>query len=53
MKENDMKRIGAWIATVLKSPEDAALHAKIAAEVKEFASAYPLHVGVGKVDAAA
>jgi glycine hydroxymethyltransferase len=53
MKEDDMKRIGGWIATVLKAPDDAALHAKIAAEVKAFASGFPLHVGVGQLEATA
>jgi glycine hydroxymethyltransferase len=46
MKEDDMRRIGDWIATVLRAPEDVALQAKIAAEVKEFANAFPLHAGV-------
>ena len=53
MKEDDMRRIAGWIARVLKSPEDAALHATVAAEVREFASDFPLHVGVGKVEATA
>jgi glycine hydroxymethyltransferase len=47
MKEAEMKKVAEWIARVLRAPEDAGVHATIAAEVKAFAADYPLHVGVG------
>jgi glycine hydroxymethyltransferase len=52
MREAEMRRIADWIAVVLKAPDDAALHGRIAAEVRAFAVDFPLHVGVDKFTAA-
>ena len=46
MKEDEMRRIAGWIDQVLRAPEDKALHARVAGEVREFALGFPLHVGV-------
>ena len=42
MKEAEMDQIGDWIAQVLAAPEDAALHARIRAEVAAFAPRFPV-----------
>jgi glycine hydroxymethyltransferase len=46
MREGEMKRVGQWIGQVLRSHEDEKLAARIAGEVREFASSFPLHVPV-------
>jgi glycine hydroxymethyltransferase len=43
MKEDDMRKVAAWINQVLENPENLALHQKVAQEVREFCSAFPLH----------
>jgi glycine hydroxymethyltransferase len=43
MKEDDMRRVAAWMNQVLNNPENPELHQKIAQEVAEFCSAFPLH----------
>jgi glycine hydroxymethyltransferase len=50
MKEDEMRRIAGWIGRVLRAPGDAALQARIAAEVREFTTHYPLHVPVGEME---
>jgi glycine hydroxymethyltransferase len=40
MKEAEMKKVGAWILGVLKSPEDAGVLEKTRLEIAEFAGAY-------------
>ncbi len=40
-KEAEMERIGVWIDTVIQSSDDAAVQARVAAEIKEFCSGYP------------
>ena len=42
MGVDEMKRIGAWILAVLKSPDDAALHAKIKGEIKSLYKSFPV-----------
>ena len=42
MGVDEMKRIGAWILAVLKSPDDAALHAKIKGEIKSLCKSFPV-----------
>ncbi|WP_437207282.1 serine hydroxymethyltransferase [Planctomicrobium sp. SH664] len=37
MKQDEMKKVGAWILQVFKAPEDAALLARVQGEVAEFA----------------
>jgi len=46
MKEDEMKRVGAWILEVLASPEDDAVATKVAGEIEQFASAFPVP-GIG------
>ena len=46
MKEAEMKKVGAWILTALKAPEDAAHLEKIRLEIAEFATAFPVP-GIG------
>jgi glycine hydroxymethyltransferase len=43
LKEDDMRRVAAWMHQVLSNPENTELHQKIAQEVAEFCSAFPLH----------
>lgn len=46
MKEVEMKRVGAWILTVLKHAEDAAVIERTRSEIKEFCQAFPVP-GIG------
>lgn len=46
MAEDEMRRIAKWIGLVLRNVEDLDLQARLAAEIREFASSYPLHVPV-------
>ncbi len=46
MKEDEMKRVGAWILDVLAAPEDEAVTTKVSGEIAEFASAFPVP-GIG------
>ncbi len=41
MREPEMRRIGAWIGQVLADPADAAVQAKVRAEVKELCQQFP------------
>lgn len=43
MKEEEMKRIGTWIAQVLKHPESDSIRAKIRKEVLDLVEAFPLY----------
>ncbi|WP_417851272.1 serine hydroxymethyltransferase [Thalassoglobus sp.] len=42
MKEDEMKKVGAWILQVLKSAEDEAAIDAVRKEIAEFAKAYPV-----------
>ncbi|MBX3437042.1 MAG: serine hydroxymethyltransferase [Planctomycetaceae bacterium] len=42
MKEAEMQRVGQWILTILKSPDDAAAASRVKAEIAEFARSYPV-----------
>ena len=42
MKEPEMRQLGAWIAAILKNPEDEALQATIRAEVRKLAAQFPV-----------
>ena len=37
-----MKRIGAWMLAAIKSSDDAALHARIRAEVSQLCEQFPV-----------
>ena len=39
---DEMRRVAAWILRVLDNPDDEAEHARVAAEVREMAAAYPV-----------
>lgn len=41
MGEAEMVRIAQWIDTVVSSPEDGALHSKVAAEIKDLCAGFP------------
>ena len=41
MREPEMKQIAAWMGAVVDAPADAALHAKIAGEVRELCAKFP------------
>ncbi|MEP6862508.1 MAG: serine hydroxymethyltransferase [Deltaproteobacteria bacterium] len=41
MKEPEMKQIAAWMAQVVAAPADAAVHTKIAGEVRELCAKFP------------
>ena len=43
MKEEEMRKLGTWIATILKDIDNAALKTKIRGEVCELASKYTLY----------
>lgn len=40
MKEDEMKRVGAWILQVLRAPEDGANLTKVRGEIREFCKNY-------------
>lgn len=42
MKEPEMKQLGAWIAAILKAPEDEALQASVRDEVRKMAACFPV-----------
>lgn len=42
MKEDEMKKVGAWILKVLGAPEDAANIETVKGEIAEFAQSYPV-----------
>ncbi len=42
MKEDEMRRVAAWIARVLKDPDGDGVRESVRAEVAEFARAYPV-----------
>ena len=41
MKETEMRQIAAWMDQVVSAPADAALHARIAGEVRELCAKFP------------
>jgi glycine hydroxymethyltransferase len=41
MKEPEMRQIAAWMERVVASPTDAALHAKVAGEIRELCVRFP------------
>jgi len=43
MREPEMRRIGKWIAAILKNPEDEGLRARIRKEVRALVEAFPLY----------
>ncbi len=46
MKQDEMKKVGAWILRVLKSPDDAAVTATVKNEICDFAKSFPVP-GIG------
>jgi glycine hydroxymethyltransferase len=46
MKEEEMRKVGAWILRVLRGPEDGALVERVRGEIAEFARAFPVP-GIG------
>lgn len=42
MKEDEMRRVGQWILSILRAPDDTSLAAKIKSEIAEFARNYPV-----------
>ncbi len=46
MKEAEMQKVGAWILTILRAPDDVALQRRVKAEIAEFAHGYPVP-GIG------
>ncbi len=43
MKEEEMRRIGDWIARVIERPDDEERRAKVRAEVEELCASFPLY----------
>jgi glycine hydroxymethyltransferase len=41
MAEAEMRQIAAWMDAVVVAPGDAALHAKIAGEIRELCAKFP------------
>ena len=46
MKQDEMKKVGAWILRVLKAPDDAAVTEAVKHEIREFAKSFPVP-GIG------
>jgi len=42
MKQDEMKKVGAWILRVLKAADDTAAGEKVRAEIADFARSYPV-----------
>lgn len=42
MKQDEMKRVGQWILSVLRSPEDEAVMTRVKGEIRDFCAAYPV-----------
>jgi glycine hydroxymethyltransferase len=42
MKQDEMKKVGAWILRVLRTPDDEAVGAGVRREIAEFAKAFPV-----------
>ncbi len=42
MKQDEMKKVGAWILSVLRSPEDAAVIERVRGEIQSFCAAFPV-----------
>lgn len=42
MKQDQMKRVGQWILSVLRSPEDESVATKVRGEIREFCQAFPV-----------
>jgi glycine hydroxymethyltransferase len=42
MKNDEMKRVGAWVLEVLAAPEDTGILEKVRGEIREFAQAFPV-----------
>ena len=46
MKQEEMKKVGAWILSVLRAPEDAAVIERVRGEIQSFCTAFPVP-GIG------
>ena len=46
MKQDEMKKVGAWILSVLRAPEDAAVIERVRGEIQSFCKAFPVP-GIG------
>lgn len=42
MRQDEMKKVGAWILRVLKAPEDATVIESVKGEIREFTKAFPV-----------
>ena len=42
MRQEEMKRVGAWILRVLKAPEDASVIETVKSEIREFTRSFPV-----------
>ena len=42
MKQDEMKKVGAWILRVLKSPDDESLLSAVRNEIREFTQSFPV-----------
>ena len=42
MKQDEMKKVGAWILEIFKSPENPAVIAKVKSEIREFTKSFPV-----------
>jgi glycine hydroxymethyltransferase len=49
---DEMRRIGEWMADVLEAPESEAVAARVAAEVRELCSSFPLYAQLRRETAA-
>jgi len=47
MKENEMRKFGQWIASIIEDPDNRELQAKIKDEVKQLCRDFPIPTGAG------
>ena len=50
MKENEMRKFGQWIASIIEDPDNRELQAKIKDEVKQLCREFPIPPGLGGIE---
>jgi glycine hydroxymethyltransferase len=42
MKEDEMKKVGAWILEIFRNPDDAVVSGRVKSEIREFTKSFPV-----------
>ena len=42
MKQDEMKKVGQWILTILRAPDDESVAARVQGEIREFCKSFPV-----------